>query len=287
MGSLAETPLPALLVGLHRDGYSGLLHLRRGTVTKRFEWRSGVPVTVSSRLPAERLCEILVAEGSLAPEARSQVERTVAARGCSELQALASLALSTPRAVVLALTEQLRRSLRDCLRWRDGEFRLEPQGTAGSSPALPFDLLAVVAKEIARGWALHEVLTSLGPHALTHPTLVPGLTTPWIESDAVRERLLPRRDGGTTTHALLRELDDPAAAAGLWVLDALGALVHRQEGAVAAPAVPSAGLPSASPHEESVQPEIEIVVAAPEAETEGWSTKLKSRNIDSSRQGFS
>ena len=267
MGSLAEIPLPALLVGLHRDGFSGLLHLRRGTVTKRFEWRSGLPVTVSSRLPAEKLCEILVAEGSLAPEARSRVERTVAARGCSELQALASLALSTPRTVVLALTEQLRRSLRDCLRWREGEFRLEPHATAGSSPALPFDLLTLVTDEIARGWALHEVLTSLGSHALTHPTLVPGFATPWLGNDGVRERLLPRLDGGTTTHALLHELDDPAAAAGLWVLDTLGALVHRQERASAAPAVPADGPASASPHEVAAQPEIEIVVAATEAET--------------------
>ena len=90
MGSLADTPLPALLIGLHRDEFSGVLSLRRGTVAKRFEWRSGVPVTVASRLAAEKLCEILTAEGSLPPKDRTRVEQTVTARGCSELQALAS-----------------------------------------------------------------------------------------------------------------------------------------------------------------------------------------------------
>jgi tetratricopeptide (TPR) repeat protein len=225
-------------------------------VAKRFEWRGGVPVTVSSRLPAEKLCEILGAAGSLPPRARTQVEQKVAARGGSELQALASLGLSTPRAVVLALAEQLRRSLRDCLSWRDGEFRLEPNSSVGSSPALPFDLLALVSQEIAEGWPLHEVLTSLGPHALSYPTLVPGFATPWLDDDAVRERLLPRLDGRVTTHALLIELDDPAAAAGLWVLDTLGALVHRQQAAAGA-AWPEQPQPA--------ETEIEIVVAGAEA----------------------
>jgi tetratricopeptide (TPR) repeat protein len=253
MGSFAKTPLPALLVGLHRDGFSGSLSLRRGTVAKRFEWRAGLPVTVSSRLPAEKLSAILIAEGSLPAESRTQVEQTVAARGCSELQALASLNLSTPRAVVLALAEQLRRSLRDCLTWREGEFRLEPEAATGSSPALPFDLLTLVSEEIASGWALHEVLTALGPHAVTYPTLVPGFPTPWLGTESVRERLLPLLDGRSTVHALLSEMNDPVAASAVWVLDTLGALVHRQESAaaIAVEATPA----------EAPSTDVEIVVA--------------------------
>ena len=149
MGSLTETPVPTLLVGLHRDAFGGRLTLRRGTVSKRFDWRAGAPVTVASRLPAEKLCEILAADGALGSEARTQVEQTVAARGCSELQALATLGLTTPRTVVLALAEQLRRSLRECLDWREGEFRVEPDAAVGSAPALPLDLLDLVHAEVA------------------------------------------------------------------------------------------------------------------------------------------
>ncbi|MEN8161205.1 MAG: J domain-containing protein [Myxococcota bacterium] len=256
MGSLAETPLPTLLVGLHRDAFDGRLTLHRGTVSKRFEWRAGAPVTVSSRLPAEKLCEILAADGALTLQTRTQVEQTVAVRRCSELQALASLGLTTPRTVVLALAEQLRRSLRDCLGWREGEFRLEPDAAVGSAPALPFDLLALVHEEIANGWAQHEILSALGPHALTHPTLVPGFETPWLEDAAARERLLARLDGSATTFALLSELDDPAATASVWVLDALGALVHRGEATAAAAATPEGATAEAE-----ALPEIEIVVS--------------------------
>jgi tetratricopeptide (TPR) repeat protein len=247
VGSLAETPLPALLVGLHRDAFSGGLVLSRGSLSKRFEWRRGVPVGVSSRLPAEKLCQILAESGALEREARARVEQWVVARGCSELQALAGLGGIAPRAVVLALAEQLRRSLGDCLGWRDGEFRLEPGEAPGAVPALPFDLLALVVEEVGRSWAPHDVLVALGPHALSFPTLVPGVSAPWLGDGAAQQRLLARLDGRSASFALLNELGDARSAAAFWILDALGVLVHRSR-------------PAEQPSETAAQPEIEIVV---------------------------
>ena len=239
MGSFREKPLPALLVGLQRDSWSGGLVLSRGEQVKRIEWRRGAPVGVRSRLAGEQLCEILAAGGALTREARTRVEQVVATRAVSELQALASAGGVAPRALVLALAEQLRRSLGDCLGWREGAFRLEPGELAGT-PALPFDLLALVADVVGRSWQLHEILVALGTHALTYPTLVPGFQVPWLEDRALAERLLARLDGQTASFALLNELDDVRAAAALWILDELGALVHRSAAGAAAPAAAAA-----------------------------------------------
>jgi tetratricopeptide (TPR) repeat protein len=233
VASLFETPLPRLLVGLHRDAFSGLLTLRRGTLVKRFEWRGGAPVGVSSRLPAERLCEILAATGALEREARARAEQAVGARGCTELQALASLGLVAPRALLLALAEQLRRSLAECISWRDGEFRLEPQQAVSAAPDLPFDLLTLVYEAVATTWQPHEVLVALGSHALSFATLVPGFRAPWLGQSDPRQHLLPRLDGSSATFALLGELGDARSAAAFWILDALGALVHRASAAAA------------------------------------------------------
>jgi len=251
VGLLSETPLPGLLVGLHRDAFTGVLMLRRDTLVKRFEWRGGSVVGVSSRLAAERLSEILAEQGALEREARARVEQFVNARGCTELQALAQLAVVPPRSLVLALAEQLRRSLSDCLAWREGEFRLEPRDALGVASALPFDLLALVFGAVGRSWQTHEILVALGPHALTFPTLVPGFRAAWLAGFPERDRLLARLDGRTATFALLNELADAESAAALWMLDALGALVHRDaasEGASAPPPATADG------------PAIEIVV---------------------------
>jgi tetratricopeptide (TPR) repeat protein len=238
MPTFRDKPLPALLVGLQRDSWSGGLVLTRGAQVKRVEWRRGAPVGVRSKLPGEQLGEILVASGALSREARARVDQVIERRGVSELQALASAGVP-PRALLLGLAEQLRRGLGECLGWREGGFRLEPGETGGAAPALPFDLLALVAEEVGRSWQLHEVLVALGAHALTYPTLVPGLQLSWVDA-ALAERLVARLDGRTATFALLNELADVRAAAALWILDELGALVHRNAPGAAAPGAAAA-----------------------------------------------
>jgi tetratricopeptide (TPR) repeat protein len=252
VGSLRDTPLPRLLVSLQRDGFTGRLVLRRDALEKRFEWRRGAPVGVSSPLAAEQLCEILARDGALAPEARQRVEQTLAERGGSELQALASLGRLAPRTLLVALAEQLRRSLADCLRWRAGDYTLEPQPAAGATPALPFDLLAEIVAALASDWRTDEVLVALGPHATSYPVLAPGFGAPWLPAGPAREALLPRLDGRSPVYALLQELADPACAAALWILDELGALVHHA----------SALAPEPAPQPAEPEPAIEIVVRA-------------------------
>lgn len=249
MRSLSETPVPRLLVGLHRDGFTGQLTLSCDALKRRFDWRGGMPVSVSSGVPAESLCDILSRAGALEAGLRQRVASAMSERDCSELQALASLGAVAPKALLLALAEQLRRALLGSIGWRSGGYLLEPREAAGSAPALPFDLLAVLFEGTASAWRTHEVLSALGEGASRYPTLAPDARTQWVPAEGPARALLARLDGRSPAFALLQELAEPECAAAFWLLDGLGALTYQDQpsAAEAAPAAPAG-------------PRIEIVV---------------------------
>ena len=256
MASLLETPLPRLLVWLHRDGFSGRLSVSRQAVERHFEWRAGRPVGVESCIPNESLCEILVRAGALERRLAERVGEARRARGCTELQALASLGSVAPRALVLALAEQLRSTLLACLRGRSGDYRLEPRDDARSAPALPFDLLSVLFEGTSESWPAHEVLVALGERATQHPTLVPGREYGWLPREGPVRELLAELDGRSATFALLQRRSAPECAAALWLLHELGALTYSEQPA-------SARAPETAP---PATPRIEILVQAPKAD---------------------
>ena len=229
MGSLLETPLPRLLVRLHREGFGGRLRITRQAVERRFEWRAGRPVSVESRIPIESLCEILARDGALERGLAPRVAETMRARGATELQALASLGAVAPRALVLAIAEQLRRTLLACVRGRSGDFHLEPEADRRAAPALPFDLLGVLLEGVGASWAVHEVLVELGEHATQYPTLARGFDAAWLPREGPVRELLTRMDGRSAAFALLQQLAAPEAAAAFWLLDELGVLTHANE----------------------------------------------------------
>lgn len=252
MGFLHQTPLPLLLVGLHRDGFTGQLTLSSESVSRRFEWRAGLPVSVTSRLPAESLAEILVRAGTLEVAQKSRVAQLAEERGASELQAIASLGTVAPKVLLLALAEQLRRALLGSLGWRSGSFIFEPREAIGVAPALPLAFMAVLFEGTAASWRSHEVLTTLGERATRYPTLAPDARTHWLPPDGPARALLARLDGSSAAFALLQEHPEPECAAALWLLDGFGALTYAEQPATDAPAPASAAA--------SVGPRIEIVV---------------------------
>ena len=258
MGSLQETPLPRLLVGLHRDGFTGQLTLSSESTTRRFEWRAGLPVSVSSRLPAESLADILVRAGALDAQHKRRVAERLAERGANELQAVASLGTVPPKALLLGLAEQLRRALLGSLGARRGSFSLDVREAVGAPPALPFDFLAVLLEGTAAAWRPHEVLGALGERATAYPMLAPGARTHWLPPEGAARALLAQLDGRSAAFALLQQHPEPECAAALWLLDGLGALSYAAQ--------PAAG--EAAPAPEPAGPRIEIVVrgrAAPSA----------------------
>lgn len=270
VGSLHQTPLPLLLVGLHRDGFTGQLALSSESVTRRFEWRGGLPVSVSSRLPAEALVEILVRAGALDPAQKARVAAIAEERGASELQAVASLGAVAPKALLLALAEQLTRALLGSLGWRSGNFSLEPREAMGAAPPLPFDFMAVLFSGTAASWRSHEVLAALGERATRHPTLAPGANSRWLPPEGPVRALLARLDGRSPAYALLQQHPEPECSAALWLLDALGLLSWAEQPAAA----------EAAPESEPAGPRIEIVVRGGPAASAAASPEKQARKPD-------
>jgi tetratricopeptide (TPR) repeat protein len=234
-------PLPRLLVRLQRDGFSGRLVLTRQAVERRFEWRAGRPVGVASRVPSESLCGILGERGAIDRNLAARVGEKMRAQGTTELQALAALGAVAAKDLLLALAEQLRRTLLACVRGRSGEYRLEPSEELRAAPVLPFDLLAALHEGVAATWAVHEVLVELGERATQYPTLLPRAPTGWLPRHGPARELLAQLDGRTAAFALLQQLASPEAAAALWLLDELGQLEHAD---TARPAEASAAEPA-------------------------------------------
>jgi tetratricopeptide (TPR) repeat protein len=277
VGSLHQTPLPLLLVGLHRDGFTGRLTLSSDAVTRQFEWRAGLPVSIASRLPAESLAEILVRAGALDAAQKGRVAQIVAERGASELQAIAGLGAVAPKALLLALAEQLRRALLASLGWRSGSFSFEPREAVGAAPALPLDFMAVLFEGTAAAWRPHEVLGALGERATRFPTLAPGASPRWLPVDSPARALLARLDGRSAAFALLQQHPEPECAAALWLLDGLGALAYAEQPAAAA------AEPEAPP--EPAGPRIEIVVRGRPASGEAESSAASQRKAAAAGKG--
>lgn len=270
MGSLHQTPLPLLLVGLHRDGFTGQLTLSSESVTRRFEWRGGLPVSVSSRLPAEALAEILARAGALDAAQKARVAAIAAERGANELQAIASLGAVAPKALLLALAEQLSRALLGSLGWRDGSFSFEPREAMGAAPPIPFDFMAVLFAGTAASWRSHEVLAALGERATRHPTLAPGANTRWLPPDGPARALLARLDGRSPPFALLQQHPEPECSAALWLLDGLGLLAWAEQPAAA----------EAAPESVPAGPRIEIVVRGGPAASAAPASEKQDRKQD-------
>jgi tetratricopeptide (TPR) repeat protein len=259
-----------LLVGLHRDGFAGQLTLSSESVTRRFEWRGGVPVSVSSQLAAEALVEILAHGGKLDAAQKARVTAIAQERGASELQAIASLGTVAPKTLLFALAEQLRRALLGSLGWRSGSFSFEPRDAMGSAPPLPFDFMAVLFEGTAASWRPHEVLAALGERATRHPALAPGANTRWLPPGAPVRALLSRLDGRSAPFALLQQHPEPECSAALWLLDGLGLLSWAEQPAAAEPA------PESAP----AGPRIEIVVRGGPAASAATSSEKQDRKPD-------
>jgi len=224
MATLTRTGLPRLLLGLERDGFSGRLSIQRGAVWRRFAWRSGSPVQLTSSRQEDSLCARLLDTAQIREADAARVQRAMQAHACPELAALLSLQLLGARELLLALAAQIEAGIADCVGWPAADAELEPDAVqAATAPRVPLDLAQAIAQGMARHWRPDEVLTELGEHANAYPTPGDALggARSRIADPHLADRLLEQMDGRTGAWQLV---DDRHTAAALWLLDVAGGL---------------------------------------------------------------
>ncbi len=227
IGSLRETSLPKLVLGLHRDGFEGLLELRRQHVEKRFWFRGGAPVAAESNVVSESLGIQLLDAGRIDRAAYARVVEAVRNGARKEGAALLALRLVTPRELFEALREQVRRRLLECFAWPDGLFRIDRDGApARGTEAFRVDPVTTCFEGLLAHWGVERCLRELLPYRSLH-------ALPGPRFEAICTRLDPRGEqralraslaGHERMDGVLSRARGSAGVAMLVVLEAAGAL---------------------------------------------------------------
>jgi len=259
-GSLADHPLPRILVELHKRRFDGILSLRRDRVEKRVLFQGGAPVMAESNAASESLTAQLVDAGLLEREQEARVARLVKEKGCPEGTALLALKLIDPKGLFGALQQQLRRRIHACFEWASGEFSLE---TGGSVPeearALRCDPLRLTIDGLVRHWGVTRLAAELSPELSRFPVRQPGfeaLARRLPDDDVVRSGVAALDGTRSLGQALGASATQPALLAAVWLLASAGA-IGFQDHPLEGDAAGAAG---------DAEIEIEITGAGPGAE---------------------
>jgi Flp pilus assembly protein TadD len=231
-GRLEEISLPRLLVDLYRAQFDGRVELGRQRVEYTLLLASGAAVGCESSAEKNGLCDQLVAAGTIAQEDCDRAISLVESKGCKEASALLELELIDPRGLVIALRDQVRIRILECISWPKGAFTLD----AGSPPpeaTNPFriDVYEVLQAGIEAHWRADQVFLDLEPKiarfASTNDRFSSILER--LESDDALAAFVQALDGPRAFWDVLQLATTPRSLAAAWVLDAAGALDYRIE----------------------------------------------------------
>jgi curved DNA-binding protein CbpA len=236
-GRLEEIPLPRLLLDLHRSRFEGSLLLRRERMEKTFLFQEGVPVFAESNLASETLGVQLMDAGRLSREDHARVTRHVHDMRCKEGKALLDLGLIEPKALFVALKDQVRTRIVDCFGWPQGSFEVVPSdGPPQAAQPFRADVYALIQEGIETHWAADRVLGDLASRMESRVTRTRKLASlqDRLRVDESVETLIDALDGTRTLWRALQGARTPRALAAAWVLDAAGALAYGGEVGTAA-----------------------------------------------------
>jgi curved DNA-binding protein CbpA len=226
-GDLAEHPLPRVVLALWQRGFTGTLHLARDAAEQRFAWRGGALVASQASGADDALTRQLEAAGELTAEAVEKVAALCERRGVPEVNALMSLQLVEPKALVRAIREQILRRLVDAFGWPAGRYRAEAgEGPGAETEAFRVDPLQVLQDGLAAFWRPDRILSDLEDRLALHasPTerfeAVAGRLRPGPDTEAIVGGIDPARTFAETAATSL----SPARLAVAWILAEAGAL---------------------------------------------------------------
>jgi len=277
-GNLSEIPVPVLLLKLSGAHFTGALALSRSRTTKRVLWRDGAPILAESNLASETLGVTLLDAGKLSREDYSKVVGYVQLKNCKEGKALLDLKLLEPKALFLALKEQLRRRILECFGWPDGSWSLDAKQVPPSdAQAFRLDPRVLAQDGIEAHWSQDRILGSLGERLgqIVQASESRELLAGRLRAAPGVDKLLDALDGSCTLGEALRRAGSPAALPAAWVLDASGLLLYPAQ-KKDAPAASQGG-----PRElEESDLDIEVVVTgagAPKPDRPAAATRTGSR----------
>lgn len=161
-GTLSDLPLPTLLLDLYRVRFNGVLEIERGNTSKRVTMQHGAPLLSESNLASETLGVQLMDQGAITREDHERVSQYMQKKKCKEGVALLALELLTPKALFLALKEQVRRRIVEAFAWSDGQYRLCKQGDLDSVvKTMRSDPLSLIREGLVSHWTPDRLLADL------------------------------------------------------------------------------------------------------------------------------
>jgi len=230
-GSIQDLPFPRLLLDVHRARFDGALRMIRDRAEKTFIFQGGVPIFAESNLASETLGVQLLDRGDITREEHQQVSAYMKRKQCREGTALLELGLLEPKALFVALKDQVRHRVLDCFGWAHGKFTVEPTDTP-SEKAQPFrsDLYALIQEGIEVHWNPERVLQDLAPNmekCVKRTRRVSRVQDRLLADDSVTE-FIDALDGTRTLWRAMQVAKTPRSLAAAWLLDAVGGLEYPE-----------------------------------------------------------
>lgn len=171
-GTLADQPLPLVLIDLFDKRASGRLTIKRASVMKTVDLVLGHPVAVTSNIREETLGHFLRHLGVIDDAQHHAALEHASRHGTRIGAALIAAKVIDSSQLVELLSAQMRYKISNSLRWTDGTWEFEP-GSEPSNAGEPQQVEALVLAGLKESASPHEVHGALALNRVSPIELTP------------------------------------------------------------------------------------------------------------------